>query len=115
VVRSSKCDDIVSHEDMVPKMRKAGNLRMLLGVERHDQESLDIFRKGMKPSDAKLAIDLLKKNDIFSQGMFIIGERKDPHESIRQLQRFAADIEPDTSIFTVLTPFLGNKAYNTGH
>lgn len=108
----ARCDDIVNHREMVPKMRKAGNLWMLLGVERHDEETLGRFRKGSKPSDARLAIDLLKKNDIFSQGMFIIGDRKDSRESINQLRRFAADIEPDLSIFTVLTPFPGTELYD---
>jgi len=108
----ARCDDVVSHEDLVPKMRKAGNMWMLLGVERHDQGSLERFRKGSKPSDAKGAISILKKNDIFSHGMFIIGERKDSHESIRQLQEFTADIDPGLSIFTVLTPFPGTELYD---
>ena len=50
---------------------------------------------------------LLKENDIFSQGMFIIGQRKDTAESIASLREFANDLNPDLAIFAILTPFPG--------
>ena len=107
----ARCDDIVKHRDVLPKMRKAGNRWMLVGLESHSPETLETFRKGINPSNARNAMSLLKKNDIFAQATFIIGERRDSHESIRRLLRFVNEVDPDLAIFMVLTPFPGTDLY----
>jgi len=106
-----RCDDIVEHGDILPKMRRAGNRWMLVGLESHSPEVLRTFNKGINPSNAKRAMDLLKKNDIFVQATFIIGERRDSHESIRRLREFVNEVDPDLAIFMVLTPFPGTDLY----
>jgi len=109
----ARCDDIVNCSNLLPKMRRAGNLWMLVGIESHNLLTLKNFRKEIKPSDAKLAMELLKKNDIFAQATFIIGERKDSHASIEKLREFVNDVDPDLAIFMVLTPFPGTELYET--
>jgi anaerobic magnesium-protoporphyrin IX monomethyl ester cyclase len=56
---------------------------------------------------------LLKKNDIFAQATMIIGNRKDSHESIRGLQEFANEVDPDLAIYMILSPFPGTDLYET--
>jgi anaerobic magnesium-protoporphyrin IX monomethyl ester cyclase len=43
--------------------------------------------------------------------MLVIGERKDTRESIAYLREFVNEIDPDFTIFTVLTPFPGTEIY----
>jgi len=107
----ARCDDVANRGEVLTKMRRAGNLWILMGIERHDQSTLESFRKGTNVTNAKTAIDLLKKNDIFAQATFIIGERRDSHESIRKLREFVEDIDPDLAIFMILTPFPGTEVY----
>jgi len=107
----ARCDDIINSNNLLPKMRRAGNLWMLVGIESHNLLTLNTFRKEIRPSDAKLAMDLLKKNDIFAQGTFIIGERKDSRESMEKLREFVDDVDPDLAIFMILTPFPGTELY----
>jgi len=109
----ARCDDIVNHSDILPKMRKAGNRWMLVGVESHDPATLEAFHKGIKPSDAERAMKLLKENDIFAQATLIIGERRDSHESIEKLREFVNEVDPDIAIFMILTPFPGTELYET--
>jgi anaerobic magnesium-protoporphyrin IX monomethyl ester cyclase len=109
----ARCDDIVNYSSLLPKMRRAGALWMLVGVESQNPATLETFHKGIKPSDAKLAMNLLKKNDIFAQATLIIGERRDSHESIEKLREFVNDIDPDLAIFMILTPFPGTELYDT--
>jgi len=80
-------------------------------VEHSRRSTLENFKKNIAPEDSKEAVKLLKKNDIFAQAMFIIGERKDTAESIAGLRAFADEIDPDFAIFAVLTPFPGTKPY----
>ena len=109
----ARCDDVCANRDILPKLRKSGLLWILTGLESHSQEILNDFRKELSPSYAKQAVDLLKKNDIFAQATMIIGDRKDSHESIQKLQKFANEVDPDLAIFMILTPFPGTDLYET--
>ncbi|MCW4014924.1 MAG: B12-binding domain-containing radical SAM protein [Candidatus Bathyarchaeota archaeon] len=106
-----RCDDVVKHADVLPKMRKSGLRWVLLGVESNSSSTLDSFRKETAPEDSKKAVRLLKKSDIFSQGMFIIGQRKDTAQSIENLREFSNELDPDLAIFAILTPFPGTAVY----
>ena len=56
-------------------------------------------------------LGILRENDFFSHAMFVIGSRKDTHESIEKLRQYSKDLEPDFAIFTALTPFPGTQYY----
>jgi len=106
-----RCDDVVKNRELLPKMRKAGLRWVLLGVESPKQSTLENFKKGITPEDAKKAVKLLRENDIFAQAMLIIGERKDTAESIADLREFANELDPDFAIFAILTPFPGTEIF----
>jgi anaerobic magnesium-protoporphyrin IX monomethyl ester cyclase len=107
----ARCDDVIKHEDVLPKLRKAGLRWVLLGVESPKQSTLETFKKEITAEQAKQAVKLLKKHDIFAQAMFIIGERKDTAESIANLREFANELDPGFAIFAILTPFPGTQLY----
>jgi anaerobic magnesium-protoporphyrin IX monomethyl ester cyclase len=108
----ARCDDIVTNQELLVKMRKAGNIWILLGLDTPDAETLAKFRRqGVSKDTAKQAVDLLRKNSIFSQGTFIIGDRRDSHESISTLCDYADQLDPDIATFMALTPFPGTEVY----
>lgn len=109
----ARSDDIIKYQDNLPKMRKAGNYWIMSGLERHDNEVLHDYHKGIKASDAKLSMDLLKGNDIFSQATLITGDRHDSHESIQKLRDFVNYVDPDIAIFMILTPFPGTELFGS--
>jgi len=108
----ARCDDIIKNKDFLPKLRKSGLNWVLLGVESSDSSTLNSFKKGITPEDAKEAVRLLRKNDIFAHAMLIIGNRKDTPKSIENLRRFVGDLDPDFAIFAILTPFPGNEIFD---
>ena len=107
----ARCDDIVKHRDILPKMRRAGLRWVLLGVESPRHSTLETFRKNISSKDAKEAVKLLKENDIFAHATFIIGERKDTARSLAELREFANDLDPDFALFSALTPFPGTELF----
>jgi len=107
-----RADDILGHRDLVPRMHRAGNHWMLVGLESGSPETLKSYGKGIDPGSSKTAMDVLKSNDIFAQATFIIGERKDTHESIEGLRKYVEAVNPDLSIFMILTPYPGTDLYN---
>jgi anaerobic magnesium-protoporphyrin IX monomethyl ester cyclase len=109
----ARCDDIVRNKRLLPKMRQAGNIWMLVGFESPNPATLQSFRRtGITRTQAKEAVDLLKEHEILCQGTFIIGARDDSHESIRQLRDYVDWLSPDLATFMALTPFPGTELYN---
>lgn len=109
----ARCDDVVKHKAVLPELRRAGLKWVLLGVESSRPSTLETFKKNLTPEDAKKAVKLLQENDIFAQAMFIIGERKDTAESLEELRQFANDLDPDFTIFAILTPFPGTDLFES--
>lgn len=106
-----RADDIITHQDLLPKMRKTGLHWAMAGVETHDSTTLEKYRKGIDPSMAKQAMTLLKKHDIMAQTTAIIGDRTDTHESIAVFRHWIDEVDPDLAIFMILTPFPGTELY----
>jgi len=107
----ARCDDIVTHQGLLPRMRKAGNRWILVGIESGNRETLGSFNKKISPEGAKKAMKLLKESDIFAQATFIIGERRATVESMDQLRKFVDWVDPDLAIFMILTPFPGTELH----
>jgi anaerobic magnesium-protoporphyrin IX monomethyl ester cyclase len=107
----ARCDDIIRHQDTLPTLRKSGLRWVLLGIENSRQSTLDSFKKKITPEDAKQAVKLLQQHDIFAQAMFIIGERDDTAESIRESRVFINELDPDFVIYAILTPFPGTELF----
>lgn len=107
----ARCDDVIRHRNVLPKLRRAGLRWVLLGVENPNQATLDTFRKNITSKDAYEAVRLLRENDIFAHAMLIIGDRKDTAKSIANLREFASDLDPGFAIFAILTPFPGTELF----
>ena len=107
----ARCDDIIRNRETLPKLRRSGLNWVLLGVESAEPWTLNNFKKGITPDDAKTAVRLLKENDIFAHAMFIIGQRKDTAQSIARLREFADELDPDFVMFGALTPFPGTEVF----
>jgi anaerobic magnesium-protoporphyrin IX monomethyl ester cyclase len=109
----ARCDDVVRNKDLIPKLKKAGNAWMLLGYDSPSPETLKDYRRtGINKSIAKETVTLLRQNSIFSQGTFIIGNRSDSKESIKELREYANWLDPDLATFMVLTPYPGTEMYD---
>ncbi len=109
----ARTDDVANNPEIIKKLRDVSVYWILCGVENDSEENLKEYKKGIKKSDAYNAIKTLKQNDIFAQAMFVIGSRRDTHQSIENLRQFSIDLAPDFAIYTTLTPFPGTIYYET--
>jgi anaerobic magnesium-protoporphyrin IX monomethyl ester cyclase len=106
-----RADLVIKHKDLLPLMRRAGNLMVQIGIESSTDEELQGFRKRLTTDQVKEAVDLLKQNDIVSQGLIIVGTPKETARSIEHKLRFAKWLDVDFPIFTAFTPFPGTAVY----
>jgi anaerobic magnesium-protoporphyrin IX monomethyl ester cyclase len=107
----ARCDDIIRNKEALPRLAKSGLSWVLLGVENSSPATLEYFKKGITPNEAKTAVRLLRENGIFAHAMVIIGNRKETNQSILHLREFANDLDPDFIMFGILTPFPGTEVY----
>ena len=110
----ARCNDVVQNKHLLPKLRKAGNIWMLVGFDSPNPKTLENFRRReLSKAKAKEAVGILKKNEILCQGTFVIGERGDSQKSIEALRDYADWLDPDLATFMTLTPFPGTEIYET--
>ncbi len=107
----ARMDDIAANPHLVKKLREVGNNWILVGVENDSPEVLKDFRKDEQAIEARRAIKVLQENDVFSQGMIVVGSRRDTKESIEETRQFALQLESDLMIFSVLTPYPGTAVH----
>jgi anaerobic magnesium-protoporphyrin IX monomethyl ester cyclase len=107
----ARCDDMIRHSDLLPKMRSAGNMWILTGAESGSEETLRRVNKDISPDQTGDAVRLMKRSGIFAQTTFVIGHRDDTHKTLSDLREFINSIDPDLAIFMVLTPFPGTDVY----
>jgi anaerobic magnesium-protoporphyrin IX monomethyl ester cyclase len=93
-------------------MKKAGCIWTLVGFDNPSKKVLRDFRRTqLNKYEGRRAIELLRDNGIFSQGTFIIGHRKDSHESIEAVREYSDYLDPDIASFFILTPFPGTEIF----
>ncbi len=107
----TRADEIVAGKELLPKLRETGLQWVMTGLESHDEEMLERYRKGIDVFTGKEAIRLLKENDILSQTTAIIGNRQDSHESIEAFRKWIDEVDPDIAVFMTMTPFPGTPMY----
>ncbi|MCP8315445.1 MAG: radical SAM protein [archaeon] len=107
-----RADLILRDQDLLEKMVKSGLFWVLIGVEFFSNSELQAYRKGSKHEDVEHAFKELKKYDVVTQAMFIVGTSKDTRESIKEKLKFAKRLKPFFVIFSPLTPLPGTEVLN---
>lgn len=92
-------------------MKKAGCWIIAFGVESGSQETLDRIDKGAKVEDSYNAIRLCREAGIKSSVYLLMGLPWDTRETIKELERFAKDLNPDVLEIFYAYPFPGTPLY----
>jgi anaerobic magnesium-protoporphyrin IX monomethyl ester cyclase len=109
----ARCDDIVKNRAVLQRLKESGCVWMLVGFDTPSPGTLLNFRReGINSDVAREAVNALRENKIFSQGTFIIGERKDSKATIEALRKYADWLDPDIATFMALTPYPGTEIYD---
>ncbi len=107
-----RADFLVKYKGLLPLMRKTGNIMTQIGVEASTDEGLAQLNKNVTTGQVREAVRLMKKNDIISQGLIIIGTRDDTVDTILHKIKYMKSLKVDFPIFTMFTLFPGSKVYD---
>jgi anaerobic magnesium-protoporphyrin IX monomethyl ester cyclase len=98
--------DIIRDRDIMGKYREAGIVYVSCGVTTAGQElscgqqaSLD------QPVEMKMVFDLLREQEIVSEGAFMIGLPDETPEHVRKTLQLAQEVNPDVANFLTFAPW----------
>jgi len=108
-----RVDSILKVGDRLGIMNHAGNYWQLIGAESPFDEVLDTFNKGIQGQQTVDAIKLLKRYNILTQLMLMLGHENETRESIKQTMEWATKVvKPDIIISMLVTPYPGTPLYD---
>ncbi len=92
-------------------MKLAGCVQVEVGVESGSEELLKTARKRYTRSIIKQGVEAAQRAGILVYAFFIVGLPGETMDTWRQTVRFAKELGPDGSVWTVLTPYPGTEIY----
>jgi anaerobic magnesium-protoporphyrin IX monomethyl ester cyclase len=111
ILMETRVDDILRDEDLMDRYRLAGVDHIYVGVERTDQDSLDMFKKNTEVEMGRKAIELINAQDIISETSLVLGLPSDTKESIRATFELATHYDPDLAFFLTIAPWPYSDIY----
>jgi radical SAM superfamily enzyme YgiQ (UPF0313 family) len=100
-------------EEIISWLARAGCKRIHFGIESGNDKTLKVIKKGITKQQAINAVNLAKKFKIEVLTYFMFGLPGETIEDMRESIRFAKDLSPDYSTFSVTVPYAGTEMYET--
>src|SRR5262249_8610025 len=95
--------------DLFAQMRRAGCKRIFFGIESGDEGVLKQMAKGIKPEQAREAVQACVRAGIKAAGFFMVGYLGETQGSLLKTIRFPSQLPPDYVSYTNRYPLPGAK------
>ena len=123
------CDEIISRnldvswfcnsrvdslrEDMLPKMKRAGCIRIYFGVETGTADGLIQVNKKATLEQAVDALSACKRHGVRSEAGFIMGLPRQTRKDMLETVEFAKRLNADSTQFSILLPLPGTAVFDS--
>jgi anaerobic magnesium-protoporphyrin IX monomethyl ester cyclase len=98
--------------DLFSQMKRAGCKRIFFGIESGDEGVLKQMQKGIKPEQAREAVEACARAGIKAAGFFMVGYLGETPESLMKTIRFSSHLPLDYVSYTIAYPLPGTKFYS---
>lgn len=98
--------------EMVALMKRAGCVRIKLGVESGCDKILKSMRKGVTKEIIRKAVGLVKEQELPLTVYLMVGFPGETNEDVRQTIEFAKELEADYYSLSILAPYYGTQIWN---
>ena len=99
-------------KEIIPIMKKAGCVRMMIGVESGSQKILKTYNRNYDISKLKPAFDELKRNKIQSFAFFMVGAPDELEEDVEESLKVAKSLDPDFVTVNVMRVYPGTMLFD---
>jgi len=93
-------------------MKKAGCIRLQIGVESGSQKILDLYKKGYDENRIKDQIKIAKEVDIETMGFFVVGAPNEDEIDFKKSLELAKEVNFDYVVVSQLIPYPGTNLFN---
>jgi len=97
--------------DALRMMKKAGCVRVYIGIESYSQKVIDYFNKGYRCPEINERLKLVRKAGLESAGFIIVGSPFDDHNDYTETLEGALRSTLDFLIVTKLVPYPGTPLF----
>lgn len=98
--------------DLLALMKKAGCVRICLGIESGNNDILKTLKKNFTVEDVKNAVKMAHKAGLIVDGMFMIGLPGETEQTIDETVNFAVKLNIRYAIFNIFVPYPGCELYD---
>jgi anaerobic magnesium-protoporphyrin IX monomethyl ester cyclase len=98
--------------DLFSQMKRAGCKRIFFGIESGDEGVLKQMQKGIKPEQAREAVEACARSGIKAAGFFMVGYLGETPESLMKTIRFSSHLPLDYVSYTIAYPLPGTKFHS---
>lgn len=99
-------------QELVALMKRAGCIRIKLGVESGCDRILRSMRKGVTRETIRRAVGLIKEQELPLTVYLMTGFPGETNEDLRQTIDFAKEMAADYYSLSILTPYYGTEVWN---
>ena len=108
---NSRVDSLCA--DLLPKMKRAGCIRIYFGVESGTDDGLALVNKRATRAQAVDAVSACRRYGVRSEAGFIIGLPGQSRKDMLETVRFAKLLNADSTQFSILLPLPGTAVFDT--
>jgi anaerobic magnesium-protoporphyrin IX monomethyl ester cyclase len=105
-------DAMITDEEMIDKMHKAGCIGIKFGVESSSREILQEIGKPINFEKIKIFLRECSKRKIKTHGTFTFGIMGETKETMKNTLEYAKKIDVDSVQFSITTPFPGTRYFD---
>jgi len=98
-------------EEIIKKMKVAGCTKVDIGVESGSQRIRKIINKGIDLDQVRKMAIILRRNNIFWAGFFMMGFPGETRDDVLATLKFMKEIKPNWVYFSIFTPYPGTALY----
>ncbi len=114
---NARADQVIRHRDLMPKLRRAGAIGFLIGMESPHQTNLDSFEKRQTVEQIREAVRIAQAHGMLVFGTFMWGYWNDSEETLKETYRFIDELGV-MAVVMLATPVpgvgLGDELWTTG-
>ncbi|MFA5020221.1 MAG: radical SAM protein [Candidatus Pacearchaeota archaeon] len=107
-----RADFMKINEESLPILRDAGCHTIQMGSESGSQRILDFLNKRISVKTQAEAMDICRRNKIFSDASFMVGIPTETYEDMELTEKFLKETKPDISDIKVFNPIPGTKIFD---
>ena len=98
--------------DILKLMKKAGCVRVKLGVESGCERLLELMKKNTKKDQIRKTVSLLKEIGIKITAHLMTGFPTETNNEVQETLMFAGELDPDYFSLSILSPYPGTEIYD---